>query len=314
MKSLSFPRCVVNGGVAAALLAGCGAAQSGVRPVPLGQHNGAASKKTFKYTGSEQMFVVPAGVTQVTITASGAAGASGFDYGYSKYTAPGGLGARVRATLAVTPSETLAIFVGGDGGDGGFNGGGPSGPGSNGSKNSGRGGGASDVRQGGDKLANRVVVGGGGGGGGNAGACLYTSCGYSRGGQGGNGGREGGKSGGDALGPAAGGGGEGGTEDAGGKGGPGGSGRCPGSNGKRGAGGSGGGNRTGCGDDGAGGGGGYYGGGGGGAGGLYGQSPSVFAGAGGGGGGGSSFAKQGATNVRIDPGKRSGDGLIVITW
>jgi hypothetical protein len=39
---------------------------------------------------------------------------------------PGGLGGRAKATIAVTPGERLAIFVGATGGNGGFNGGGNS--------------------------------------------------------------------------------------------------------------------------------------------------------------------------------------------
>ena len=132
---------------------------------------------TFTYTGAKQSFKVPAGVTRITIVASGANGASGYGFRYSKYTAPGGPGGRVKATIAVTPGERLAIFVGGSGGDGGFNGGGESSQ-----AYGGIGGGASDVRQRGDGMADRVVVAGGGGGGGSAGSCISTSCGYSEGG------------------------------------------------------------------------------------------------------------------------------------
>ncbi|HEY2476597.1 MAG TPA: hypothetical protein VGI19_17585 [Candidatus Cybelea sp.] len=311
MRIPSWLHCVLSGGVAAALLAGCGGAQSTGSAIPVGQHSRAASKKTFKYTGAEQKFKVPAGVTQITITASGASGAPGFDYGYGGYEAPGGLGGQVRATVPVTPGESLAIFVGGSGSDGGFNGGGGTGISE---VNFGYGGGASDVRQGGDRLADRVVVGSGGGGGGNAGSCITTSCGYSAGGPGGNGGRRRGKSGGDARNPSGGSGAGGGNQHAGGSGGIGAGGRCSGSNGKRGAGGAAGGEQTSCGGVGGGGGGGYYGGGGGGGGALYGQSPSEYAAAGGGAGGGSSFAEKSATDVRMYAGTHSGDGLIVVSW
>ncbi|MGB8964955.1 MAG: glycine-rich protein [Candidatus Cybelea sp.] len=86
----------------------------------------------------------------------------------------GGNGGIVTATIAVTPGETLAIFVGGEGtgdtsncspgSDGGFNGGGAGGS-ENYCLNGTGGGGASDVRQGGDELGDRVIVAGRGGGG-----------------------------------------------------------------------------------------------------------------------------------------------------
>src|ERR1700729_1272300 len=213
MKSLSCLRYAFSGGVAAALLAGCGGAQSADDLAPLGQRGNIASEQTFGYTGSEQKFKVPAGVTQIIVTVDGASGAPGYDYGYGNYASPGGLGSRVRATIPVIPRENLAIFVGGDGSDGGFNGGGP---GSNYNGYSGNGGGASDVRQRGDQLADRVIVGAGGGGGGEAGACISTSCGYSAGGAGGIGGKGRGGLGGDARGSLGGSGGGGGRQGAGG--------------------------------------------------------------------------------------------------
>jgi len=69
----------------------------------------AAQSTTFNCTGSVQTYVVPAGVTQVTIDAAGAAG--GADEGQSS----GGNGARLVANLPVTPGETLNIVVGGVG-------------------------------------------------------------------------------------------------------------------------------------------------------------------------------------------------------
>jgi hypothetical protein len=308
MKSLICLRCAFSGGVIAALLAGCGGAQSAADVAPFGQRGTFASKQTFAYTGSEQKFKVPAGVTQITVTVDGASGGPGYDYGYGSYASAGGLGSRVRATISVTPRETLAIFVGGSGSNGGFNGGAP------GSNYGGYGGGASDVRQEGDQLANRVIVGGGGGGGGEAGACITTSCGYSPGGDGGIGGKRRGGLGGDARGSFGGSGGSGGRQAAGGRGGAGGAIICGGSNGELGIGGAAGGKLSSCGDLGGGGAGGYYGGGGGGGGGVYGSSPSEYAAAGGGGGGGSSFAEKSAGNVYMHPGKHSGDGEIVILW
>ena len=60
---------------------------------------------SFSYTGADQTYVVPAGVTSVNITLSGAGG------GYST----GGSGGFVSGTLAVTPGQTLYVVVGGGG-------------------------------------------------------------------------------------------------------------------------------------------------------------------------------------------------------
>ena len=240
---------------------------------------------TFNYTGAQQDFVVPDGVTSVTIEASGAQGGAGG-------TADGGAGAHggtVTATIDVTPGETLAVFVGGQGGAGGTNdsqpgpagsnsgggaeggaGGDPSGGAGDGG---GGGGGASDVRQGGTALADRVVVAGGGGGGGGAD--------FDDGGAGGAGGDTTAAAGaaGTGLGPGAGGG--GGTQAAGGVGGDGGGGD-DGAAGESGSGGAGG----------------------------NGEEAS----GGGGGGGGSSFATGSATSVTHQQGARAGHGVVIIRW
>src|SRR5579871_3878953 len=228
MKHLSCLHYALSGCVVAASLVGCGGSQSPADLAPLGQSGAATGKQTFAYTGSEQTFKVPAGVKRITVTVDGASGAPGYDYGYGNYASPGGLGTRVRATIPVTPRESLAIFVGGDGG---FNGGGSGN--TYGSNYDGYGGGASDVRQGGDQLADRVVVGAGGGGGGEAGACISTSCGYSSGGAGGHGGTGRGGLGGMARGTRGGSGGRGGRQSAGGAGGAGGAGICGGSSGRQ---------------------------------------------------------------------------------
>lgn len=60
---------------------------------------GFAADVTFSYTGAQQTWGVPAGVTSVTITATGARGGNA-----------GGLGARVAATYAVTPAR-LSISI-----------------------------------------------------------------------------------------------------------------------------------------------------------------------------------------------------------
>lgn len=121
---------------------------------------------TFNYTGSAQTFTVPAGVSTVNIVAKGASGYTAGSYA-------GGRGGSASGDLAVTPGETLYIYVGGAGTvaignqvvtGGGFNGGGNGMNNGNTSGVVGGGGGASDVRQGGSALTNRILVAAGGGG------------------------------------------------------------------------------------------------------------------------------------------------------
>ncbi len=156
-----------------------------------------AAGSTFTYTGSEQTYTVPAGVSSVTVTAIGGAGGSGTSDVSGKFASAGGDGASVTATVPVTPNEVLYVEVGGAGGSpthppttqGGcavgppaFNGGGGEWEGNCG----GGGGGASDVRTcsmtacPNDTPDTRLVVAGGGGGGGGAGSEA------SNGGNGGN--------------------------------------------------------------------------------------------------------------------------------
>jgi Glycine rich protein len=133
-----------------------------------------ATTTTFNYTGQEQQFFVPDGVTSIHVVAIGSlGGASAFN------SVLGGAAGKVTADLAVSPFETLFIEVGGPGanggssassGTGGFNGGGgaASPPGTGGG-----GGGATDIRTvagtGASALASRLLVAGGGGGSGDIG-------------------------------------------------------------------------------------------------------------------------------------------------
>ena len=114
-----------------------------------GQTTGHGRNAAADYTGAEQTYVVPAGVTSIQMECWGGDG-----FG------PEGLGGYIKGELSVTPGETLYIYVGGQGTEttGGFNGGGGSNTGY------GAGGGASDVRQGGNTLNDRIIVAGGGGG------------------------------------------------------------------------------------------------------------------------------------------------------
>jgi hypothetical protein len=235
----------------------------------------------FGYTGSEQCLVVPANVTSAQIVAVG---------GSSHYFSVTSYGAKVAATVAVTPGSTLYVEVGGapsinsvsnaSGLPGGFNGGGNGGSGSGqtAAYDGGAGGaGASDVRI--CSIADpsctltaapgdpRLIVAGGAGGTGsstNGGSAGAANSGAGQGGDGSAGGAGG-------IGPGGGAGG--------------GSGVIAGANGGSGEGGTGG-SGAGLSDyaGGGGGGGGYVGGGGGSAGGNS-----------AGGGGGSSYGPAGAT-------------------
>ena len=230
--------------------------------------------------GDEQCYTVPAGVSELSITAVGAEGGTGFGVA--------GFGAVVGGQVAVTPGETLYVEVGSNGAT---NGGADFGGGGAGGSGGASGGGASDVRtvsQGqSGSLASRFIVAGGGGGGGAAAIGLTVggaggSAGVDASGDGATGGF-----GGTFVPPVGGGGGGGGgTLTAGGAGGAGGVASTngdAGSAGTLGAGGAGGVDFGG----GGGGGGGYYGGAGGGAGGS--SVTGMAFGGGGGGGAGSSF-------------------------
>ncbi len=262
--------------------------------------SGPGGSMTFSYTGAPETWVVPTGVTEVTVTALGAEGGNNIITNIPNLQQPG-KGGQVSGTLAVTPGETLYIYVGGEGGDynngggqGGFNGGGSGvapgwGPGGGAG-----GGGATDLRQGGQTLADRVLVAGGGGGGADRG-------------NGGDGGFMSGTSGSDWIGnnPAgpspAGLHGQGGTQSMGGVAGINGDG--DGTAGSLGIGGAGGAGFK----SGGGGGGGYYGGGGG-SGIIAGNTVT------GGGGGGSSYIGGLNPGATTSNGVRSGHGELTISW
>ena len=165
---------------------------------------GSTCAVSFQFTGAEQVFVVPAGVHSMAMTAVGAGGAAGgvgdpMPVGSFYNGGPdgaGGLGGRVAVQVSVTPGVTLFVEVGGRPTTdparcvpkslsataavscvGGWNGGGDGGsaekasaPAANDLSYAGGGGGASDVRTvsrtGAGTLSSRLVVAGGGGGGG----------------------------------------------------------------------------------------------------------------------------------------------------
>ena len=68
----------------------------------------------FTYTGADQTYVVPAGITTMTVTMWGAGGGSSISPAGGG-TQTGGAGACLTGTLLVTPGETLTIIVGGPG-------------------------------------------------------------------------------------------------------------------------------------------------------------------------------------------------------
>jgi hypothetical protein len=240
-----------------------------------------AETATFTFTGGEQTFTVPAGITTLHVEAFGAPGGTGTGGPtaascQSQMPATVCFGAAVAADVPVTAGQLLYIEVGGIGSDGsmaihgpgGFNGGGNGGDGTNLLGGGGGGGGASDVRTVSrsevTSINSRLVIASGGGGSGGSGAT-------GNGGGIGGGGYEGGSGGAGTAGAGGGG-----------AGGPGATQGGPGGNGTLGFGGLG---LSASGSDlftggGGGGGAGLYGGGGGNAG--------TGSGGGGGGGGGAS--------------------------
>ena len=256
---------------------------------------------SYGFTGAEQAFAVPLGVSAVQVAATGAPGSS--------YSATGGVGGTASGSVSVTPGSSLYIEVGGPGqdfaagGGGGWNGGGHGGR----SQGSG-GGGASDVRTiscaascgtGGDSasLASRLLVAGGGGAGGAD--ARDTIGGPGAGGAAGNPGDPGSA---DPFSDAGGGGGGAGGLSQVSNGGAGGTAATAGTDGDSGQPGALG--QGGAGADiysgGGGGGGGFYGGGGGGGGAINNASQDVAEG--GGGGGGSSYAPGGVTGIAASTG------------
>ncbi len=248
---------------------------------------------SFDYTGEEQTWTVPAGVTSIFVDLRGASGGVNNEGGTPDvYNDIEGFGGRLVGTIPVTPGDVIFINAGGAGntgigGAGGFNGGANGGAGFD-FYGGGGGGGASDIRIGGNALANRKMVAGGGGGEG-----LNYFAGGDNGGNGGDlVGMNGTSGGGELDTPGA-----GGTQVSGGAGGSAaiyGFFYLNGSDGGFGFGGAGG-------ADGAGGGGG---------GGYYGGGGAVWAG----GGGGSNYADPSATGVFHTQGFQSGNGLVIIQY
>lgn len=135
----------------------------------------------FNFTGAEQIFEVPNGVSSLSIVVKGAQGNQN-GMGIS-----GGLGGIAEGELNVNSGDLFYVYVG-QGGimstSGGFNGGGNAGLSPCTQANAGGGGGATDIRFGGNSINDRIIVGAGGGG---AGGNRVSGCGRGTGGGGGGG-------------------------------------------------------------------------------------------------------------------------------
>ena len=143
---------------------GLGAVLVGLCALLLAAAPAQATTQTFLFTGAEQTFEVPGGVTSVEVVAVGGHG------GASEALVPGGAAAVVTGDLVVTPGQTLYVEVGGNGKDGGEGGAGGF---NGGAAGAGGGGGASDVRTSPESSGlspdHRLIVAAGGGGGGASG-------------------------------------------------------------------------------------------------------------------------------------------------
>jgi hypothetical protein len=123
---------------------------------------------TFDYTGSDQSFAVPPGVTTLTVTMWGAAGgSSSVPWAYG---AVGGGGGFVNGIFDVTPGQTILVIVGGGGATNQQTRDAPAAYGGGGAGNA-AGGGRSAISMDGGKTDFATAGGGGGGvGNGNGGA------------------------------------------------------------------------------------------------------------------------------------------------
>ena len=102
MRPFEFSRCAFGITVAVASLSACGGASmprafvNTISDVGALKHN-----QTFHYTGKKQTFIVPAGVSQLTVVAHGGEGAG---FNISPSTDTPGFPGRVRAIIPYTPA------------------------------------------------------------------------------------------------------------------------------------------------------------------------------------------------------------------
>ena len=127
---------------------------------------GGSYSQTFSTPGS-QPFIVPTGVSSLTVTLNGAGGGSDASAAWL-----GGAGGLLSFTLPVTAGQVLALNIGGRGNQGQF------------SRNGGGGGGSTGISYGSIGGALIAIAGGGGGGGGAGGGGPYGTVGGAGGGNG----------------------------------------------------------------------------------------------------------------------------------
>ena len=129
------------------------------------------TRYVFTYTGADQTFVVPAGVTYIYAKLWGAGGGAGRQGSWT-YGADAGGGGHTRGIFPVTPGATIYVKVG----SGGYTsnstntvyGGGGTGGGTGDNQFSGMGGGYCGMFTGSVAFANALAIAGGGGGGGSS--------------------------------------------------------------------------------------------------------------------------------------------------
>ena len=149
-----------------------------------------SNQRTFLYTGYVQIYTVPLGVTELLVSAYGAAGGVNSNTGCPP-TTTAAYGGFISAVIPVYPNQSFSVYVGGIGsykspnmgGWGGSNGG-------NGDGKGGGGGGSTDFRYFNSALNGRVLVAGAGGGNGYSGGLAVGVC-TLGGGGGGNSGASG---------------------------------------------------------------------------------------------------------------------------
>lgn len=171
--------------------------QTGVDDAGGWQYNGTtdayelttSSSQALTYTGSDQSFVVPDGVTAVTAKLRGAGGGGSTGGDGSAIIGTGGGGGFAQATIPVTAGESLIAVVGGAGSPGGgatYGNGGYSNVVS-GSNRGGSGGGFTGLFRSSKTQGNCLLLAGGGGGAGNVGGGNTAVGGAGGGSSGGNG-------------------------------------------------------------------------------------------------------------------------------
>ncbi|MGA9419203.1 MAG: hypothetical protein WBV40_08630, partial [Candidatus Cybelea sp.] len=104
MSTLNSGRYAIGICAAICVLAGCGGRTGGDSAVPLTTTgNDVRHRQEFAFSGIEQIFTVPPGVSSIKIDALGASGGGANGSQGSKVTA--GAGGEIKATIPVTPGQ-----------------------------------------------------------------------------------------------------------------------------------------------------------------------------------------------------------------